>query len=39
MHFLAHFGSIDSIKKASLAELTEVEGMSEESARNVIEFF
>ena len=36
---LAHFGSIDSIKKASLAELTEVEGMSEESARNVIEFF
>ena len=36
---LAHFDSIDSIKKASLAELVEVEGMSEESARNVIEFF
>ena len=36
---LAHFGSIDAIKKASLSELNEVAGMSEEAARNVLEFF
>lgn len=36
---LRHFGSIDSIKKASVEELSKVEGMNNRVAREVHEFF
>jgi len=36
---LAHFGSVDAIKKASKEELLEVPEMTESAAGSVIEFF
>lgn len=36
---LKHFGSIDGIRKASLEELSEVEGMNSKSAQSVFNFF
>lgn len=36
---LIHFGSVDRIKKASLEEILNVEGMDEKSANSVINYF
>lgn len=36
---MAHFGQIDKIKKATLAELTSVPGMQVKTAQAVFEYF
>ena len=36
---LKHFGSIEAIRRASLDELSQVEGMNRNAALSVIEYF
>jgi excinuclease ABC subunit C len=36
---LRHFGTLKAIERASLADLARVEGISEESARRIYDFF
>jgi excinuclease ABC subunit C len=36
---LRHFGTLKAIERASLADLAKVEGVSEESARRIYDFF
>jgi excinuclease ABC subunit C len=36
---LAHFQSVDDIKKASVDKLMEVPGISEQNARAILEYF